>query len=173
MKAIVSSAVLIAALSVLSGCSNDPTSEDFKEFAEGYAKQVCGDKHGEDGSVAKVVCKLVDHDLRKTDSLTMPYQGTATFELDISNLFVYADFFPNGKTEAIYHNKLKLDFAWNGEKWIDKGGENLITSVSLPSVPTKDRDKYGPLHITQPKAVSPEDSNKLQVFLINGYATPN
>jgi hypothetical protein len=108
MKAIVSSAVLIAALSVLSGCSNDPTSEDFKEFAERYAKQVAGDIAFDGGLTGKVTCKLVEHDLRKTDSLTMPYEGTAKFDIDIANLFIYAAYFPGGKTDAIYRNRLEL-----------------------------------------------------------------
>ena len=172
MKAIVSSAVLIAALSVLSGCSNDPTSEDFKEFAEGYAKQVGGDVKLNSGIVSKITCKLVEHDLRKTDSLTLPFEGTAKFNLEMANLVVYGDHFPGKKTEATYHNRVELTFAWNGDKWVDRGGTSEITRIDLPSIPKSDREKYGDMHGSKKRVVSPKDSYALELFTTNGYVNP-
>lgn len=172
MKAIVSSAVLIAALSVLSGCSNDPTSEDFKEFAERYAKQAGGEIKGVDGSTTFVTCRVIDHDLRKTDSLTTPYVGTFKMDTDMANLFVYSSLFAGGKTEAIYHNRIELVFAWNGTKWVPKSGSKYISGVTLPKIPKTEYPKYGSFHNTLTSPVTPEQIQSLNIFAVNGFIDP-
>jgi hypothetical protein len=164
--------LLLVSASSMSGCSSDPTSDDFKRFAEGYAQKAGGEVKLTNGVMSKVTCKVADIDLKKTDSLTNPYQGTATFDVDIANVFIYQPYFPGGKTEAIYHDRVILDFAWNGKEWVHKGGTARITSVSLPAIPKEQRSEYDDFHGGTVAEVTAEKSQSMNILFLNGNINP-
>jgi hypothetical protein len=172
MKTVSAFCLLVACLALFSGCSSDPTSDDFKEFAEGYARQVEGDLKWKNGSTYKVTCKVPEIDLRKTDSLTNPYVGSAMFDIDIANVILHSSTIPNGKTDAIYHNRVTLNFSWDGNNWVDKGGEGRITGISLPSIPKEERSNYAKFHSDTVGTLTAEESEKKNIILLNNYIDP-
>jgi hypothetical protein len=172
MKTVSAFCLLVACLALFSGCSSDPTSDDFKEFAEGYASLVGGTFKLKDGSVAKVSCKVDSIDLKKTDSLTTPFIGNAKFSIDIADIFIYDVTLAGGKTKAIYHNSASLDFGWDGSKWVDLGGEKFISGVTLPDLSELQRERYVNLYNTKRFQVTPESSKKSNLMLLNGFNDP-
>jgi hypothetical protein len=171
MKAIVSSAVLIAAMSVLSGCSNDPTSEDFKEFAEGYAKEASGEQARKGHGNVQVLTELVSFDLRKTDSLTSPYEGEAKFKVSVKGVTIYDIRIPGGFSDATYTNETKLLFGWADGKWTHKGGEAQIVGVEFPGLTESQTFKLPKMFNDSKSEVTAKASEDRKAWFLNGYAS--
>lgn len=171
MKAIVLSAVLIAALSVLSGCSNDPTSEDFKEFAEAYAKEASGEQTRKGHGNVQVLTELVSFDLRKTDSLTSPYEGEAKFKVSVKGVTIYDIRIPGGFSDATYTNETKLLFGWADGKWTHKGGEVKVIGVDFPNLTAAQTSKLPEMFNNSKTEVTAKESENRKTWCLNGYAS--
>ncbi len=65
---------------LLGGCSNEPTSDDFRRFLDTETARFNGPRVAEDGVTVTWDVALETYDLRRTESLTSPLQGTATWK---------------------------------------------------------------------------------------------
>jgi hypothetical protein len=173
MKTVSAFCLLVACLALFSGCSSDPTSDDFKEFAEGYAQRLTQKRTRENGDEIDVVAKLEKVDLRKTDSVTFPFQGIATFKIEAKGVNFYHPQIPEHKGTATFHSKADVVFNWDKSDFQPFSGTLQVLKVD-PAITDKElleKIKWS-LGVCEPFAISEAKLNSASFAGFNGFADP-
>jgi hypothetical protein len=168
MKSVFGVALLCSMSAMLSGCSSDPTPDDFERFARDYAVKVTREIVDTDGDNLKITCKLKLHNLRKTDSLTSPFVGEAEYEVRYDGHTIRHFEFPKGKPGA-YVNRVKLNFNWVDGEWQHAGGKTTIVDMQVPGLTPEQISKVGKMHDNNSRDITSEQSELMKLGLVNGW----
>jgi len=161
----------IVLLAVLAGCSGEPTAKDFEQFAANYAREWSGETTGSRGETQTIELQLISHDLRKTDSLTTPMIGTATYEVRMGGIrFVHWEI-PEYVTTATYVNRATLTFGYQDGIWEPRHGEGVITSVELPELSDSERKLVRDGFSDTPHEITADDIQAGTIGQVNGWAS--
>lgn len=133
---------LLLTLIAAAGCSREPSAKDFERFARQYAEFATKTPDNEPHRLVE----LSRHDLRRTDSLTVPFVGEAVYDVTLKNVpFAHPDV-PGFETTSIYRNRATVLFGYESGEWKPQGGEVVITGIELPEVDEATRKAVGKAH---------------------------
>ncbi len=169
MKAVLSICVAVAFLLSV-GCSSDPTAGDFEAFAQAYAEKATRawpSKYGED---RQVKATLKTHDLRKTDSLTSPFVGSAVYNVEVGNVTIRHPRIDGYETPAVYHCLSVITFEWSEGQFKPIGGEADIVAIDTPSLSDEQRGRLGSSWTNaEPYSIPEKDLVDAKIGIVNGW----
>jgi hypothetical protein len=162
-------AVAFAVLCV-AGCSSDPTSDQFKAFAEQYATKISGEKTSDNGDKRIVKAELSKFNLEKTNSLTVPFVGTAEYVIEIAAVDISHPDIKGYTGTATFENETSIRFGWVDGKWQPQGGACEITDSRLDSVDQAAVDRVGSLHANNSADITASEIDSGKVYILSGWA---
>jgi hypothetical protein len=115
------------AVLVTAGCSSEPTSESFRDFAAKFCEETPDDTFEGGGlgpepayMITKRDFRLNTYNLERTSSLTTPFIGTFTMKATVEHTAKpgqkLPDFLHEGKPKEVVLNE-EYKFGWTDGKW--------------------------------------------------------
>lgn len=169
MKAVFSVCVA-AALLLSAGCSSEPTADDFEAFAQAYAEKATRDWPSKYGADRQVKATLKTHDLRKTDSLTSPFVGSAIYNVEVGNVTIRHPRIEGYETPAVYHCLSVITFEWAKGEFKPIRGESNIVGIDTPALSDEQRGRLGSGWTNAETFSIPEDALAVgRIGIVNGW----
>jgi hypothetical protein len=167
-------AINLAAIFCMVGCSSEPTSDQFKAFADQYATKISGEKTSDNGDLRIVKAELSKFNLEKTNSLTVPFIGTAEYTIEIDGLTVRSTKIKGYTTPAKCFNQASVKFGWIDGEWQPQEGEVFISAVDYPQLAMEDKAKL--LNLYDKSVMYPIEAGDIakgEVWALNRNLTMN